>query len=171
MARNTRGSKRSRSKRGKASKGGKTRKRLSSVVERFKTLLTSLVLLATGALMASFWLQWRDADLPDSASPDAPALERRLKVEVLNGSGEPGAARVIGDALLGEGYDVVTVDNADAFDHGVTHVIDRSGIGVAIGELADRIGSDSTYVALEPDLLLDATIILGADWRERLSDR
>lgn len=169
MARSSGGSKRSRSRRGK--KGGKTRKRLSTVVERFKTLLTSLVLLATGALMASFWLQWRDADLPGSASPDAPALERRLKVEVLNGSGEPGAARVVGDALLVEGYDVVTVDNADAFDHGVTHVIDRSGVGTAIGELAGRIGSDSTYVALEPDLLLDATIILGADWRERLPDR
>lgn len=122
--------------------------------------------------MASFWLEWRDAELPaTAASAGAPAVERRLKVEVLNGSGEAGAARVVGDVLLSEGYDVVTVDNADAFDHEVTYVIDRSGVGDAIGELADRIGADSTYAALEPDLLLDATIILGADWRERLDRR
>jgi len=121
--------------------------------------------------MASFWLEWRGAELPDSAASETPGLERRLKVEVLNGSGEPGAARVVGDVLLTHGYDVVTVDNADAFDHAVTHVIDRAGAGAAIEELADRIGSDSTYVALEPDLLLDATVILGADWRDRLSER
>ncbi len=176
MARRARGAKRSRS--GRGGKSGKPRKRggrtarggrLSLLFERFKTLATSLVLLAAGALIGSFWLQWRKAQLPESGSASgAPGLERRLKIEVLNGSGEPGAARVVGDLLLGYGYDVVSVDNADGFDYEVTHVIDRAGIGASIEELAARVGCDSIFVDLEPDLLLDATVILGGDWRERL---
>ena len=136
-------------------------------LEKLGSFLTTVALLATGALVASWWIAWREADPPAAIELSAPTLEsgRRLKVEVLNGSGEPGAAAVIGDLLLGLRYDVVTVDNADHFDYEVTHVIDRSGAGEAVVEVARRIGADSVAVILDPDLLLDATVILGRDWR------
>ncbi|MDX1394965.1 MAG: LytR C-terminal domain-containing protein [Gemmatimonadota bacterium] len=137
-------------------------------LERLGSFLTTLALLGTGALVASWWIEWRETDgMPTTVEVAAPAIEsgHRLKVEVLNGSGEPGAAGVIGDLLLDLEYDVVAVDNAEHFDHEVTHVIDRSGAGEAVREIGRRIGADSISVELDPDLLLDATIILGKDWR------
>ena len=136
-------------------------------LEKLGSFLTTVTLLATGALVASWWIEWRESDAAPTIEVAAPAIEsgHRLKVEVLNGSGEPGAAGVIGDLLLDLEYDVVAVDNAEHFDHEVTYVIDRSGAGDAVAEVARRIGADSVAVELDPDLLLDATIILGKDWR------
>ena len=136
-------------------------------LERLGSLLTTVALLATGALVASWWIEWREAESAPPVAMAAPTIESgpRLKVEVLNGSGEPGAAGVIGGLLLGLEDDVVAVDNADHFDYEVTHVIDRSGAGEAVAEVARRIGADSVAVGLDPDLLLDVTVILGKDWR------
>ena len=152
-----------------------------------KTAATTVVLLVAGALIGSFWVEWREPAVegssavgpqfgaPDEARPPhdedgarVPAVERRLKIEVLNGTGQPGAARVVGEALIAAGYDVVAVENADHFDYEVTHVLDRSGVGDVIGEIAAAIGADSAVVAIDPDLFLDATVVLGRDWRRRL---
>ncbi|MDH3734758.1 MAG: LytR C-terminal domain-containing protein [Gemmatimonadota bacterium] len=171
----TRGSKRGRS--GKKSGGRRSKaKRRGSVhiaFERFKSLITTVTLLATGALIGSWWIAWREADVPDQQTIEFETAEpdRRLKVEVLNGSGERGAADRVGDLLLSLNYDVVTVDNADHFDYGVSHILDRSGAGVMVSELGRRIGADSIVVAIEPDLLLDVTVMLGSDWRRLLADR
>ena len=134
---------------------------------------TTVVLLAAGALLGSFFQEWRYARAPDAPDPAAatPAPVRRLKVEVLNGSGERGAARVVGDLLLARGFDVVTTDNADRFDYPVTHVLDRSGVGLPVDGLAAAIGVDSVATAVDSALRLDATVILGHDWRERLPGR
>lgn len=162
--------KRSGSARGRSNRGrGRPVKRgfLQIAVDRLKSAITTVALLATGALVASWWISWREADVPATQNAESPAVEsgRRLKVEVLNGSGEPGAAGVIGDLLLEFGYDVVAVDNAESFDYPLTHVLDRSGAGDDVSEVARSIGVDSIAIVLDPDLLLDATVILGKDWR------
>ena len=142
-------------------------------LERFKSVITTITLLATGALIGSWWIEWREAEAPaqQNAEFEAPQPERRLKVEVLNGSGEPGAASRVGEVLLSLDYDVVTVDNADHFEYGVSHVLDRSGAGEPVSTLGRTLGTDSVVVAIEPDLLLDATVILGSDWRTLLERR
>jgi hypothetical protein len=157
-------------RRGGGSGGRRRAKRrgfLEIGLEKIKSLITTVALLATGALIASWWIAWREAEVPEVSNAAAPAVqpERRMKVEVLNGSGEPGAAGVIGDLLLELEYDVVAVDNAENFDYPVTYVIDRSGIGGPVAEMARRIGADSVALDPDPDLLLDATVILGKDWR------
>lgn len=158
---------------GKARSGAKRRGRVGRAVERFKTAITTVVLLAAGALLGSFFQEWRG--LTVSEAPDlevaASTPGRRLKVEVLNGSGDRGAARIIGDLLLARGYDVVTVDNADHFDYPVTHVLDRSGLGPLVREVAAVLGADSVAVAVARELMLDATVILGQDWRHRVPGR
>ncbi|MFV1988034.1 MAG: LytR C-terminal domain-containing protein [Gemmatimonadota bacterium] len=169
MARKTgREAKRGRSRTGAKRRGRAPRRGFLEIgLEKFKATVTTVALLATGALVASWWIAWREAEIAEAPNAEAAAVQpvRRMKVEVLNGSGEPGAAAVIGDLLLEFDYDVVTVDNADNFDYPVTYVIDRSGVGGPVTEMARRIGADSVALDPDPDLFLDATVILGRDWR------
>lgn len=133
--------------------------------ERLQTVLLVLVLIGVGALLGSFWLEWRDdrlAESPRDAAGDP--LEGRVRVEVLNGAGDPGAAREVTMALRERGFDVVYFGNAEAFGHEVTRVLDRVGGDSAARRVADALGVDSVVRAVDPDLYLDATVILGADW-------
>lgn len=136
--------------------------------DRFQTLLAVLVLLGVGALIGSFWLGWRDARLtggtanPGTAGVADPAP---IKVEVLNGAGERGAARQVAMRLRDAGFDVVFFGNAQAFDHQVTAVVNRSGRPGIARRVAEALGADSVLTEVAPDLHLDATVILGRDWR------
>lgn len=88
----------------------------------------------------------------------------RIKIEVLNGAGERGLARQFADRLRLLGFDVVATGNADHFDHEVTHVVDRSGrLGAAL-EVARGLSTDSLAVVLDPELYLDASVVVGSDW-------
>lgn len=139
--------------------------------DRFQTLLLVLVLMGAGALAASFWLGWRDVRLGEgagrlAANPSSlPAGEARLRVEVLNGSGEPGAAREVAARLREAGFDVVFYGNARTFDHAVTSVVNRSGRTGAARAVAEALGADSVATAVDRELFLDATVVLGSDWR------
>ena len=107
-----------------------------------------------------------------STLPEDPSsgidLRNRIKVEVLNGVGETGLARDFADRLRERGLDVVATANADHFEHGVTHVLDRSGRLGAAPRVAAAAGTDSVAVALDPDLFLDVSVVVGSDWREVL---
>ena len=96
--------------------------------------------------------------------PGRENLTNRIKVEVLNGAGERGLARQFADRLLLLGFDVVATGNADHFDHKVTHVLDRSGrLGAALA-VARELSADSLAVAIDPELYLDASVVVGSDW-------
>ena len=154
-------------KRGKTGKGARRGRR---VIDRFEMALVCLVLIGVGTLIASFWMEWRGRRLDGGSAADtAPAsLDARLKVEVLNGSGEKGAAATVRDHLRERGFDVVSAENADHFGYTVSFVLNRSGHPGAARQVASQLGVDSVANAIDPDLFLDATVILGADWRERL---
>lgn len=142
--------------------------------DRFQTLVLVLVLIGVGALLGSFWLEWRGARLGETAAdPGAPPtggveeeISSRLRVEVLNGSGEAGSARLVAMKLRRIGYDVVYFGNADSFDYVHTRVINRSGAPGLARRIADSLGVDSVATDIAPELYLDATIVLGSDWGE-----
>jgi len=144
---------------------------------RLHTVFTILVLLAAGALLGSFWLGWRNVRLRGDDGGDvrgvpatAPdALRPRVSVEVLNGSGDRGAARRVADRLRGMGFDVKTFGNAASFDHSVTSVLDRSGRPGAARLIADSLRVAGVVTDRRLDLYLDATVILGSDWRKVLA--
>lgn len=96
----------------------------------------------------------------DTASADEP-----VRVEVLNGAGEPGIAERVAERLRNRGFDVVFYGNAANFDYESTRVVARSDRTAEIRRLADAMSVDSVRREPRPELYLDATLILGADWQ------
>ena len=154
----------------------------------FRGLITTAILIGAGAFIGLFWEEWKVVRLAvlagagpvpvATAAEDGPAatgsatgevpgqgdLSDRIKVEVLNGAGERGLARQFADRLRLIGFDVVATGNAEHFDHEVTHVLDRSGrLGAALA-VARELSTDSLAVAIDPELYLDASVVVGSDW-------
>ncbi len=90
--------------------------------------------------------------------------DQRPQVEVLNGCGISGVAARTHAYLRRLGFDVVNVENAAAFDYEETIVIDRGGDELVARRLARIIGTENVIRQVRPDLLLQVTVILGADY-------
>jgi hypothetical protein len=136
--------------------------------------LESLALLATLALCAAFLVSFATgigiprrhvAETPQSATPADPGGERRGRVEVRNASGRAGLAREATQRLRTAGFDVVFYGNASGSD--TTVVIDRVGNAALARAVAAALGIDRVTTAVDSTLLLDASVILGADWVAR----
>jgi len=84
-------------------------------------------------------------------------------VEVLNGSGETGLARETTRHLRREGIDVVSFGTASADTFQVTRLLVRRGDSAVGWRVRDALGAGALSLAPDPDLLLDVTVVLGAD--------
>lgn len=93
-----------------------------------------------------------------------PSPERRVTVEVLNGSRRAGVARAATRMLRRRGLDVVFYGNAEAAVES-TRVIVRRGDSIAARQVRQAIGAGR--VVVEPDTLrrVDVSVILGPDFR------
>ena len=96
-----------------------------------------------------------------------PSPDRRITVEVLNGSGRQGLARVATRVLREQGIDVVFFGNTDA-PADSTRVIVRRGDPGRGKDVVEALGAGR--LRIEPDTLrrVDATVILGEDYRPKL---
>lgn len=146
--------------------------------DRLLTAAVVVSLLGAGFLLGSFWLEWRDVPLaaPGDSLPAAPGnlpegWEERVRVEVLNGYGEPGAASEAASRLRAMGFDVVFFGNASSFGHDSTVVLLRSDDRRGVRRLADSLGVAGVDVRPEPELYLDGTVLLGPDWERRIRER
>lgn len=125
--------------------------------------------LAVGALTTSTVLRHRGAPERDPADPPPeraellPEARARIRVEVLNGSGSPGAAARMTEFLRRQGFDVVDFGNAERFDHPRTTVLDRTGDSRAAREVAAALLGVPIRTAPDSTLFLDVTVIVGDD--------
>ena len=96
-----------------------------------------------------------------------PSPERRITVEVLNGSRRAGMARVATRMLRRRGLDVVFYGNAEAVVES-TRVIVRRGDPAAGRNVRQSIGAGR--VVVEPDTLrrVDVSVMLGPDFRPKV---
>ena len=88
----------------------------------------------------------------------------RVKVDVRNAGGVAGTARAATERLRGIGYDVVDFGNAASFDLAVSVVIDRVGDIETAAAVAQVLGIARVHSELDPNLFVDVTVRLGADW-------
>lgn len=92
---------------------------------------------------------------------DAPS---RGRVEVLNAAGRAGLARAGTWVLRREGFDVVGFGNAQGFAPDSSLVLARTGDLELAQRVADVMGIARVREAPDASLLLDVTVVLGADW-------
>jgi len=145
--------------------------------DRLHTGVVVAVLLLVGALLGSVLLEWGDRRGGMGTSADRAPLTRgvsvhegaRVSLEVLNGAGDRGAAERMSERLRDMGFDVKTFGNASSFDQARTELLDRSGRTGAVQTIADSLGGVPVRAEPAPDLYLDATLMLGDDWREVLA--
>lgn len=102
---------------------------------------------------------------PSRPAASAPAQEKPVRVEVLNASGRPGLAAEVRRILRDRGFDVVDIGNAPGFAPDTSLVLDRVGRMDAARQVADALGIRRVYARPDSNLYLDATVVLGRDWR------
>ena len=124
----------------------------------------ALVAVAAVALVVAAVL-WRGDGL---APPDRIAVlvpdGVRIKVEVLNASGQRGLARRATFALRDAGFDVVRFAN-DPARRDSTLVLARSGNEGWAALVARALGGARVEARPDSSRYLDVTVLLGADWR------
>jgi hypothetical protein len=128
-----------------------------------QAVVLALVFIVVGAFTASLWLEVR-RETPATIQPPPGRWEgRRIRVEVLNGGEQHGAAREVGDHLRDLEFDVVHYGNADeSRDSSV--VIARLDTVEPARRVADALGLGVVLQQPDRNLYLDVTVILGADW-------
>lgn len=119
------------------------------------------------ALSVVWWL--RPGSEPATAADGAAATpvwssDTRVRVEVLNGGGRTGAARSATTFLRDAGYDVVYFGNAASFDLDSTRVIDRVERPEVASAVARALGIGNVLSEPDPNLFVDVSVVLGADW-------
>ena len=136
-----------------------------------------LIALAAGALLVlafilSFVFGLRATRPSPLGAPEMSGAPIRVesplntrRVEVLNAAGRGGLARDATGALRDAGFDVVYFGNAAA--ESVSVVIDRVGRRDFARAVAQSIGIDSVAVAVDSSRMVEASVVLGRNWRTR----
>jgi len=126
--------------------------------------------LLLGAFAASTWIRHSGGSEDPAGLPTAPDSlggppvgRARIRVEVRNGSGVPGAAARVTEYLREAGFDVVDFGNAAVFDQPQTVVIDRVGAPGQAREVAAALRGVSIESRVDTTLFLDVTVLLGRD--------
>ncbi|MCZ6767257.1 MAG: LytR C-terminal domain-containing protein [bacterium] len=95
---------------------------------------------------------------------DAVPVLPGVRIEILNGTGVSNLAKETARALMIGGVDVLKVGNADRFDYKESVLIARTRRG-NIEDLATRLHCRNVIEQLKSGSLVDATLIIGADYR------
>jgi hypothetical protein len=138
---------------------------------RLETAGVVFALLACVAFVASFALgigSRRDAPAEPALDPamttlDAPAAAGR--VEVLNGSERAGMARAVTQRLREAGFDVVYFGNAPGGAIDSTTIFARVPDDAVARAVAEQLAVRRVVLEVDSTLFLEATIVLGKDWR------
>jgi hypothetical protein len=91
-----------------------------------------------------------------------------MQLDVRNGTGEDGIAKMFTDYLREKGFDVVEMGNYNTDDQEKSLVLDRKGNKQNCKKIAQALGvSDKNVIQqINKDLLIDATVVIGKDYKE-----
>jgi hypothetical protein len=132
-----------------------------------RTRVLPVTSLSTGGEIELYQVQRAElARLAAGMFPGAPkAGGERPRIQVLNGTGEPGLGRRVVEKL-GAPFDVRLTGNASRFDYAETHVVfyDRKQQPAA-ERVRDALGVGKLVLSRNPLDVVDVTIIVGKDFK------
>ncbi len=98
-----------------------------------------------------------------AAPPPPDPAAASIRVEVLNGGGRAGLARVATEQLRAAGFDVVYFGNSPE-PRGISVALDRGGREHAAHQVAAALGISTIRTEPDASRLVDVTVLLGKDW-------
>jgi hypothetical protein len=132
----------------------------------------ALLVLGLGVMLLLYALVTRTTtsrtDPTRGASAPDQLVGSIIQVEVRNGAGVDEIAARTTRFLRDRGFDVVAIGNHRTFDREQSVVIDRVGDRKAARRVARALGlpADRVRQEIRKDLYLDASVILGRDYRQ-----
>ncbi len=139
---------------------------------RLFSLLLIVLVAALGLFLWSAYRGFRQRAASANAEPLlSPEEARKIRVEVLNGSGREGAGMAVAQFLREKGFDVVGIGNAEAQDFPKTIVVDRADDRLSkAGPVARalRVAPEETVPLKSPDLLLEVSVYVGKDYLQKI---
>jgi len=141
---------------------------------RFTNGLLNAALLAGGLGVVVLLYAFASRTVFTGPSPERPASDTSelvgqiIQVEIRNGAGVDHLAEQTTQYMRDRGFDVVDVGNSSAFDQERSVVIDRIGNPEAARNVAEALGIPPSRVQqdIKPDYYLDASVILGHDYKQ-----
>jgi len=128
--------------------------------------LLTLVVLLGGSAAWRWWGPGAHRAAPTRANapvaPAGPRPEAPVRIEVLNGSGEPGAAAKLASYLREGGFNVVVVGSADRYDYLRTLVVARTEDDRPARAVTRYLG-DVDRVTQRARSEADVTVVVGKD--------
>jgi LCP family protein required for cell wall assembly len=101
-----------------------------------------------------------------SGTGTAAASADALRIEVLNGTMQPGVAASTAQKLEGQGWRVVSIDDADRKDYQQTIIINYAAPPALVQKLSSDLGlnaAESTFSGLDRTSPIDIRIVVGQD--------
>lgn len=98
---------------------------------------------------------------------EAPNAGDEVRVQILNGNGQPGMAQAVAERLVGKGYRVVLSGNANELDYKDTRIViyESTSEAQAAGERAgELLGVGNLQVSVQQQGIVDLTIVVGKDF-------
>ena len=126
---------------------------------------TAIVVLAI--LVGALVLSWAWAKRPGRGATARHAGSRIIRVQVLNGSGEPGVGTRVASFLRSGGFQVVEIRNADRSDYFASLVVARREDLSSAREVSHYLGGPPLIRQAWDSELADVTVVIGSD-RSRL---
>jgi hypothetical protein len=121
------------------------------------------VLLLAALAGAGWYAASRRPEQVEGHAYPVPSADDRIMVEVLNGSGRAGLARVATRVLRQQGLDVVYLGNGPALDS--TTVFVRRGNEDAGKQVRRALGQGKLTAVRDTTRHVDVSVVLGADYR------
>lgn len=135
---------------------------------------TVIMLIACAVLVAALALGLRRQQPAAESAPQQKSEDARMnipyigKIQVLNGCGIDGAAKIMADFLRSKKFDVKNESNAKTSNYTETLVVSRTKDQAIARQVAQALGIRSVVLMRNGDELYDAAVYVGADFREHV---